>query len=68
MSWFTDKKTPANLVMLYIEEPDSHGHVYGPDSPVARTLYFCHFRRDIIIFFFIFFLIILDNKYGFKTR
>lgn len=35
LSWFTDSKTPANLVMLYIEEPDSHGHVYGPQSPVV---------------------------------
>ena len=35
LSWFTDEKTPANLVMLYIEEPDSHGHIYGPDSPVV---------------------------------
>lgn len=37
LSWFTDKKTPANLVMLYIEEPDSHGHIYGPDSPVVNS-------------------------------
>lgn len=35
MEWFTDKKTPANLVMLYIEEPDADGHIYGPDSDVV---------------------------------
>lgn len=32
MTWFTDKHTPANLVFLYLEEPDSVGHVYGPAS------------------------------------
>lgn len=37
LSWFTDEKTPANLVMLYIEEPDSHGHIYGPESTVVRV-------------------------------
>ncbi|XP_055309055.1 bis(5'-adenosyl)-triphosphatase enpp4-like [Sitodiplosis mosellana] len=38
LSWFNDKKTPANLVMLYIEEPDSHGHIYGPDSPEITNM------------------------------
>lgn len=32
ISWFMDKKTPANLVMVYIEEPDEHGHAFGPNS------------------------------------
>lgn len=32
MDWFNHEKTPANLVMLYIEEPDGSAHVYGPDS------------------------------------
>lgn len=32
MRWFTHEKTPANLVMLYIEQPDALAHVYGPDS------------------------------------
>lgn len=40
LSWFSDVKTPANLVMMYIEEPDSHGHIYGPDSPVVRLIFF----------------------------
>lgn len=35
LSWFTHKRTPANFVMLYIEEPDAHGHIYGPESPVV---------------------------------
>lgn len=39
MSWFTDKKTPANLVMLYFEEPDGRGHVYGPESQVVNSFY-----------------------------
>lgn len=32
LKWFQDKRTPANLVMLYIEDPDEHAHAYGPDS------------------------------------
>lgn len=35
LSWLSDPKTPANLVMLYIEEPDTVGHVYGPESDVV---------------------------------
>ncbi|GLV32097.1 hypothetical protein CBL_11947 [Carabus blaptoides fortunei] len=38
MSWILDKTRPANLVMLYFEEPDTHGHVYGPESPVVYNL------------------------------
>lgn len=33
LSWFTNEKTPANLVMLYFDEPDEHSHAYSPDSP-----------------------------------
>lgn len=33
LSWFQHPSTPANLVMAYFEEPDSHGHAFGPDSP-----------------------------------
>lgn len=36
MSWFTHKETPANLVMLYFEEPDFHGHAFGIDSLEVR--------------------------------
>lgn len=32
MNWFTDEKTPINLAMLYVEEPDGQSHMYGPDS------------------------------------
>lgn len=32
LSWFQDNRTPANLVMLYIDEPDGSAHVYGPES------------------------------------
>ncbi|XP_055326227.1 bis(5'-adenosyl)-triphosphatase enpp4-like [Sitodiplosis mosellana] len=32
MGWFTHKETPANLVMMYIEQPDSDAHKFGPDS------------------------------------
>lgn len=29
ISWFTHPKTPINFGMLYIEEPDYHGHAIG---------------------------------------
>ncbi|XP_039277704.1 ectonucleotide pyrophosphatase/phosphodiesterase family member 5 isoform X2 [Nilaparvata lugens] len=32
IEWITNSSTPANLVFLYIEEPDSTGHKFGPDS------------------------------------
>nr|ABA12155.1 47 kDa salivary pyrophosphatase-like protein SP132 [Phlebotomus argentipes] len=38
MNWLTDKEKPASLVMMYIEEPDTDGHIYGPDSDVIRAL------------------------------
>lgn len=38
LSWFTDKSTPANLVMLYFDEPDEQSHRYGPDSPQVSSL------------------------------
>ncbi|XP_057671675.1 bis(5'-adenosyl)-triphosphatase enpp4-like [Diorhabda carinulata] len=38
ISWLLDPLKPANLVMLYIEEPDTHGHVYGPNSPQVKDL------------------------------
>ncbi|KAE8745674.1 hypothetical protein FOCC_FOCC007675 [Frankliniella occidentalis] len=36
LSWFMNENTPANLVMLYLEEPDLHGHAFGIDSPEVR--------------------------------
>lgn len=33
ISWLTHSETPANFVMMYFEEPDSHSHGFGPDSP-----------------------------------
>lgn len=36
LSWITNPDTPANLVMLYFEEPDMHGHAFGTDSPEVR--------------------------------
>ncbi|XP_022915908.1 bis(5'-adenosyl)-triphosphatase enpp4-like [Onthophagus taurus] len=38
ISWIMDPQYPANLVMLYIEEPDFHGHVYSPDSTVVENM------------------------------
>ncbi|XP_062537289.1 bis(5'-adenosyl)-triphosphatase enpp4-like isoform X2 [Armigeres subalbatus] len=37
--WIRDPQQPANLVMMYIEEPDYYGHIYSPDSDrVAQLL------------------------------
>lgn len=35
LSWFQDEKTPANLVLMYIEEPDADAHIFGPESNVV---------------------------------
>lgn len=44
MSWFKHEKTPANLVMFYIEQPDDESHKYGPESMEVMCLYY-HFRN-----------------------
>lgn len=36
ISWITDEKRPANLVMAYFEEPDNTGHTYGVGSPQIK--------------------------------
>lgn len=38
MSWFKDDSKPANLVMMYMEEPDEEGHAYSPDAEVVCYL------------------------------
>lgn len=38
MTWLTHGTTPANLVMLYIEEPDHGAHIYGPESVQVSLL------------------------------
>nr|QHO60755.1 salivary pyrophosphatase [Sergentomyia schwetzi] len=38
ISWLRNPEKPANLIMMYFEDPDSHGHIYGPDSLVIRDL------------------------------
>ncbi|XP_055697080.1 ectonucleotide pyrophosphatase/phosphodiesterase family member 5-like isoform X2 [Phlebotomus papatasi] len=38
MDWLKDKEKPASLVIMYFEDPDSHGHIYGPDSKMVREL------------------------------
>lgn len=32
MEWLTHETTPANLVMLYFEQPDGQSHIFGPES------------------------------------
>ncbi|CAH0769470.1 unnamed protein product [Bemisia tabaci] len=36
ISWFLNETAPANLVMLYFEEPDFIGHRHGVDDPLFR--------------------------------
>lgn len=33
IEWILNPNKPANLVLLYIEEPDYHGHSFGVNSP-----------------------------------
>lgn len=37
MSWITDKKQPANLVLAYFEEPDNTSHFKGGMSQETRN-------------------------------
>lgn len=39
LSWFQDEKTPANLVMIYFEDPDSTAHNHGCSSQQVRLRY-----------------------------
>lgn len=48
IDWFKHEQTPANLVMLYIEQPDFLGHVYSPDSTQVRAR--CCSSSKMIIF------------------
>ncbi|XP_058443625.1 bis(5'-adenosyl)-triphosphatase enpp4-like [Malaya genurostris] len=36
--WIQDPSKPANLVLLYIEEPDYYGHIYSPESDRVAQL------------------------------
>lgn len=48
LSWFSHPKTPANLVMLYIEQPDEYSHAYGHESPVVSV--FAYFYVSSVFF------------------
>lgn len=37
LSWFIHPKTPVNLAMMYVNQPDSKGHAYGPQSNKVST-------------------------------
>ncbi|CAH1405731.1 unnamed protein product [Nezara viridula] len=37
LSWFVHPETPANLVMLYFDEPDNQSHNSGPATVSERT-------------------------------
>ncbi|CAG0878583.1 unnamed protein product [Darwinula stevensoni] len=36
ISWFEHHTTPANLVVFYLAEPDTTGHLYGPESEQVK--------------------------------
>ncbi|XP_015833868.1 ectonucleotide pyrophosphatase/phosphodiesterase family member 5 isoform X2 [Tribolium castaneum] len=38
IGWIKDPKKPANLIMLYFDEPDTDGHIYGINSDVVNKL------------------------------
>ncbi|ODM89479.1 Ectonucleotide pyrophosphatase/phosphodiesterase family member 5 [Orchesella cincta] len=59
ISWITDKTKPANLVFLYFEEPDTHGHAFGPNHQETlneisntdnRTAYLIRKLKEVGIF------------------
>lgn len=37
-TWILHETVPANLVMFYIEEPDTHAHAFGPESQTITDL------------------------------
>lgn len=41
MQWLTDAQQPANLVLLYFDEPDFMGHVYSPQSNEVCLVVWC---------------------------
>lgn len=41
ISWFKHKDTPANFVMMYLDEPDSQEHAFSPESNEVGFGY-CH--------------------------
>ena len=45
---FKHTSTPANLVMLYFEEPDTAAHAFGPES--VQVL---HYIQKVLIYLFI---------------
>jgi ectonucleotide pyrophosphatase/phosphodiesterase family member 5 len=36
--WIKNETAPANLIMFYIEEPDTHAHAFGPESQKITDL------------------------------
>lgn len=40
LEWFVHDETPASLVMLYFEELDILGHVYGTENTIVSILSF----------------------------
>lgn len=56
ISWIKSPENPANLVMMYFEEPDKHAHALSPDSEVVNLEFknkklLVKYRNAILCFF-----------------
>ena len=58
MKWLTNETSPANLIFMYFDEPDTQGHRFGPNSKEVRqtigrmdgiTGYFINQLKDLQI-------------------
>lgn len=38
MKWINDPIKPANLILMYFDEPDNHGHKIGTNVPEITNL------------------------------
>lgn len=38
ISWIKNRRKPANLIMWYMEQPDSEGHAFSPSSEQERDM------------------------------
>lgn len=59
ISWITNEESPANLVFMYYDEPDSQGHALGPNhnetleevsKADSRTAYLVDKLKELTIF------------------
>ncbi|CAL8123973.1 unnamed protein product [Orchesella dallaii] len=70
ISWITNDSKPANLVFLYFDEPDTHGHAFGPNRKETldeiskvdnRTAYLVSKLKEAEIFYKINLIVLSDH-------